>query len=198
MFRLTRKLRCIKHDLKAWSIPKFSKFRNQVEKNTTKLHIVESKLIADPYSHRLNTWYSRLLKQWEKLLLFNKRYWGNLARKKWLVDGDRNSRYFHHSANARKRSSTILRIKDTTGIWLEDPLVIRQQFLHDLSNRFISARGTLAELNCQLTSSVVTAVENAALIKPVTEEEIHTAVFQMDPHKAPGSDGFGASFYQDH
>ena len=74
MFKVTRQLCCIKHDLKAWSIPKFSNFRNQVEKNTTKLHIVESKLIADPHSHRLNAWYSRLLKQREKLLLFNKRY----------------------------------------------------------------------------------------------------------------------------
>jgi len=45
---------------------------------------------------------------------------------------------------------------------------------------------------------MVTPVENADLIKPVTNDEIHTAVFQMDPHKAPGSDGFGASFFQDH
>ena len=55
-----------------------------------------------------------------------------------------------------------------------------------------------AELNYTLASPVVAAVENADLIKPVTEEEIHAAVFQMDPHKAPGSDGFGASFFQDH
>jgi len=49
-----------------------------------------------------------------------------------------------------------------------------------------------------LATTVVTAEENADLIKPVTHEEIYKAVFQMDPHKAPGSDGFGASFYQDH
>jgi len=158
------------------------------------LHIVESKLIADPQSHRLNDWYFRLPKQRKKLLLFNKRYWGNLARKKWLVDGDRNSRYFHQSVNTRKHSCTIFRIKDTSGIWLEDPPVIRQKFIQDFSNRFTSARGALAELNCKLTSPVVTAVENAALIKLVTEDEIHTAVFQIDPHKAPGSDGFGAFF----
>jgi len=49
-----------------------------------------------------------------------------------------------------------------------------------------------------LASPVVTAEENAALIKPVTDEEIYAAAFQMDPLQAPGSDGFGASFYQDH
>jgi len=66
------------------------------------------------------------------------------------------------------------------------------------SDRFTSARGVLLELNGNLAFPVVTAEENADLIKPVTEDEIYTAVFQMDPHKAPGSDGFGASFYQDH
>jgi len=49
-----------------------------------------------------------------------------------------------------------------------------------------------------LTSPVVTDEENAALIKPVTDVEIYDAVFQMDPYKAPGPDGFGASFFQDH
>ena len=49
-----------------------------------------------------------------------------------------------------------------------------------------------------MATTVVTAEKNADLIKPVTDEEIYTAVFQMDPHKAPGSYGFGASFYQDH
>ena len=32
----------------------------------------------------------------------------------------------------------------------------------------------------------------------MTDEEIHNAIFQMDPYKAPGPDGFGASFYQQH
>jgi len=93
----------------------FQIFRNQVEKNTTQLHLVESKLIADPYSHRVNDWYFRLLKQREKLLLFNKRHGGNLARKKWIVDGDRNSRYFHQSESGLVQYSE-LRIRQVYGL----------------------------------------------------------------------------------
>ena len=198
MFRFTRKLRSIKSTLKIWSRAKFTHFRNQVGKNTTQLQFVESKMITDPQSQRLNAWHLRLLKQCEKLLLFNKCYWSNLARKKWLVDGDRSSRYFHQSARNRKRNCSILRIKDPSGVWLDDTHAIRQQFLQDYMQRFTSARGSLAVLNGPLTSPIVTAEENADLIKPVTNKEIYYAVFQMDPHKAPGSDGFGASFYQDH
>jgi len=194
MFRLTRKLHCIKRDFKIWSKSKFSNFRTQVDKNTSQLHLVESKLLADPASLRLNDWYVRLLKQREKLLLFNTRYWGNLARKKWLVDGDRNSRYFHQVAVSRERSNTILRIKETTGNWVEDPVSVSQHFIHDLSSRFTSVRGGHAEIHGTLASPVVTSAENVDLIKPVTDDEIHAAVFQMDPHKAPGSDGFGRLF----
>jgi len=169
-----------------------------MEKNTTQLQIVESKIITNPHSPRLNAWHLRLLKQREKLLLFNKCYWGALARKKWLVDCDRSSRYFHQSARNRKRNCSILRIKDPSGIWLDDPCTIRQQFLQDYMKRFTSARGSLAVLNDPLTFPIVTAEENEELIKPVTDKEIYDAVFHMDPHKAPGPDGFGASFYQDH
>ena len=80
---------------------------------------------TDPQSQRLNAWHLRLLKQLEKLLLFNKCYWGNLARKKLLVDGDRSSRYFHQSARNRKRNCSILRIRDSSGVWLDDTHAIR-------------------------------------------------------------------------
>ena len=69
MFWLTRKLRSIKLELKASSMTKFANFCKQVGKNTNILQLVESKLIADPLSIRLNDWYFRLLKQREKLLL---------------------------------------------------------------------------------------------------------------------------------
>ena len=124
MFRFTQKLRRIKSELKIWSRSKFANFRKQVEKNSAKLQFVESLIIADPHNHRLTGWHFRLLKQRERLLLFNKRYWGTLAHKKWLVDGDRNSRFFHQSATARKRHCAILRIKDPSGIWIEDPEVL--------------------------------------------------------------------------
>jgi len=110
------------------------------------------------------------------------------------VDGDRNSCFFHQSATNRKRGCSILRIKDTSGIWIEELPAIKQKFLVDFSTRFTSARGTRSGVNGFLATPVVTAEENAGLIKPVTDEEIYTAVFQLDPHKAPGSDGFGGVF----
>ena len=45
---------------------------------------------------------------------------------------------------------------------------------------------------------MITIEDNLELIRTMSEAEIHTVIFQMDPYKAPGPDGFGASFYQQH
>ena len=39
---------------------------------------------------------------------------------------------------------------------------------------------------------------NTELEKPYTEEDVHRALFQMAPSKAPGVDGFTTGFYQRH
>ncbi|KAG4162342.1 hypothetical protein ERO13_D01G110580v2, partial [Gossypium hirsutum] len=38
--------------------------------------------------------------------------------------------------------------------------------------------------------------ETRALISVASDEKVHRAVFSMDPLKAPGMDGFQASFFQ--
>ena len=198
MFRITRKLRAIKCELKGWSSHKFGNLRKQIERNSERLKLVESQLIDNPNSPRLNSWHYRLIKQREQLFLCNKRYWGNLARKSWLVDGDRHSRFFHQCITNRKHRSSLVRIKDDTGVWLEQLPMIQQKFIADFASRFTSSR-QLSSMNLSnLALATVTAQENLDLIRPVTVNEIHTALFDMDPHKAPGPDGFGASFFQDH
>jgi hypothetical protein len=42
----------------------------------------------------------------------------------------------------------------------------------------------------------VSASMNAGLVKPYTEAEVKTTLFQMYPMKAPGPDGFPAHFFQ--
>ena len=39
-------------------------------------------------------------------------------------------------------------------------------------------------------------MENEFLIDQFTEEEVRTAIFQMESNKAPGPDGFPPEFYQ--
>ena len=139
-----------------------------------------------------------MIKQREKLLLFNQSYWGQFARKQWLINGDRNSKFFHQSVSARKRRFNIIRIKDETGVWLNEFESIKNKFILEFSYRFKSSRPSLWSLPDLSISPVITTDENLELIRIVSEEEIHTVIFQMDPYNAPGPDGFITSFHQQH
>jgi len=75
--------------------------------------------------------------------LFNQKYWKKLARKEWLVDGDRHSRYFHQTMKVRKSRSKIIKIKDAFGVWIEEAPRIQQLFVHDFTSRFKSSDTTV-------------------------------------------------------
>lgn len=43
--------------------------------------------------------------------------WKQRSRVVWLKEGDSNSRFFHHKANARRRKNRILQLQDEYGNW---------------------------------------------------------------------------------
>ena len=79
MFNITKKLKLIKHEVKGWSKNHFGHFHDKLSRNTQKIEYVEDKLLTNHNSFRLNSWLTRLLKQGEKMMLFDQKYWGNLC-----------------------------------------------------------------------------------------------------------------------
>ena len=94
MFKFVQKLKRIKNEVKTWAKTHFGNFQEKLKKNTQTIEYVEEQLIQNPASLRLNSWLLRLLKQREKMILFNQKYWGKLQRKEWLINGDRNTTFF--------------------------------------------------------------------------------------------------------
>jgi len=44
---------------------------------------------------------------------------------------------------------------------------------------------------------MVSEEDNYLLLRPIQDQEVKDAIFQMDKYKALGPDGFGAAFFQD-
>jgi len=94
---------------------------------------------------------------------------------------------------ARKLRSTINKIKDSSGVWLEDDADIQKLFVNDFELCFTSAQGP-SNINVDLPD-MVSPEEHENLIKPIEDYERKEVVFQKGKFKAQGSDGFSAALF---
>ena len=129
------------------------------------------------------------------MLLFNQKYWAQLARKEWLVKGDRNSTYFQRRVNIRRKKCENTKLKDDISIWIDDPLCIRQNFLLNYSERFKSLYRTPRTFLVLGLPSLITQQYNEQLTQLPTMKEIKKAVFEINHNKTPRSNGFSAGFF---
>ena len=47
-------------------------------------------------------------------------FWHQRSRVAWLKEGDRNTKFYHACASQRKRTNTILGLRDDQGEWYSD------------------------------------------------------------------------------
>jgi hypothetical protein len=122
--------------------------------------------------------------------------WRQRAKEAWLQFGDRNTKYFHACATQKKQRSQIMKIKDLVGQWCHCQEDIEKAFVDFYTELFTA--GAEEELNdCLEAIDMKVSMEmNRKLLADFTQEEIVTAMQEMSPIKAPGPDGFSASFYQ--
>lgn len=76
MYRVTMKLRKIKWALKEWNKKENVWSMKNLDRNQGKLKRAKKKLVEEPDNEIRIKHYERLLKQREKILLFNQNYWG--------------------------------------------------------------------------------------------------------------------------
>jgi len=106
--------------------------------NSEKLQYIEECLIEEPESYGFNQWNERMIRRQERLLVFYQRYWGKYYRKKWLTEGDRNSKFFHQNVKNHKNKNSIVRILDSSGTWIDKQIAIQDKFVEEFKNRLIT------------------------------------------------------------
>lgn len=129
------------------------------------------------------------------LLIQEEDFWKQRAKAFWLRDGDMNTRFFHATASARKKTNTIQKLLGNDGVWYDsedDMCEIVKNYFTDL---FEASDGVYDPVISTVLPRVTNS-ENALLTEPFTIEEFKKALFQMHPDKSPGPDGFNPVFFQ--
>ncbi|XP_042965872.1 uncharacterized protein LOC122299567 [Carya illinoinensis] len=119
----------------------------------------------------------------------------HLAKKSWLKDGDRNSKFYHAYLNA-KNHAKIKEMRLVASTCLNSPFEIHKVVV-DYFNNFLGVGGfrDLPNLS-DLIDPVITIDENMVLCQAPSLNEIKDALFNIFIDSSPGPDGFGSGFYR--
>ena len=129
------------------------------------------------------------------LLFQEETYWKQRAKMFWLAEGDENTRFFHSSATARKKSNRIAYLVDDNNnhVDSQDGMC---NIVHDYFSELFTGNTTEEDSVNMSSPRRVTEAQNAQLVMELTFEEFTMAIKQMHPDKASGPDGLNPAFFQ--
>ena len=92
--------------------------------------IIQNGMTNDTYIKQKN-----LQNEWEELCGREEEYWRQKSRELWLQQGDKNTKYFHASAQKKRAAKTIFSIKDSvTGNVLTNSQHIKEEGVRFFKN----------------------------------------------------------------
>lgn len=144
----------------------------------------------------------QLLEEWEEILHQEQLIWYQKSRSNFLLDGDRNTRYYHLATKIRRRSNNISALQVPSGEWVMELPEIKKLLL-DFFGSLYTAEPINPSLHSPQTSisctfPAMTESQLASLEVPFSETEVTDTLKMMGAYKAPGPDGYPAVFFQQH
>ena len=115
-----------------------------------------------------------------------------------MIQGDRNTSFYHVSTIARRKRNHIAAVLDDLGIWLTEEREVMEHFRRGFIKLYTTSQESGQwvpnvgyQWRAQLTDEVKSSLEERVSI-----DEIKHALWSMKPYKAPGPDGLHAGFFQ--
>ena len=181
----------------AWNKSHFGNIFARKRKIMARLNGIQRVVAVRPSSSLLDL-ENNLLKELDVELGQEQDLWTLKSRINWMVQGDRNTAFFHVSTLVRRKRNQISAIKNGVGEWLyADAKImeyIRKGFIDIYTSSSISSdrvQSGHSQWQARLSEE-----EKESLGSLVTEDEIKAALWSFKAFKAPGLDGLHAGFFQ--
>ncbi|XP_074299534.1 uncharacterized protein LOC141630656 [Silene latifolia] len=198
MFRVTKKLKGLKHRLQELNREQFSDIENLTHVTEIALQNFQEQLRHDPLNNEVCKAERACAQELMGLRKAKEMYLAQKAKESWVKDGDSNPSFFHSSIKRRRSMNRVYQISDAAGKMCttpEDIKVAFEQFYKGLLGTSTEVKhvkpGVIKSGQC------LTDEQREMLSAPVTDEEIKAAMFSIPGTKAPGPDGYSSQFFKD-
>ncbi|KAJ9566561.1 hypothetical protein OSB04_002527 [Centaurea solstitialis] len=190
------KLKALKKDIRLWRLEVNKKQNGSLETLKESLFDIDRRAEISPISSpdsRLRQDVLIKIKELEHVKILDLK---QKARVRWAVDGDENSKFFHGLINHNRRTNFIHGLS-SNGMWVADPLEIKKIAFDYFAAKFAnppSVRPSFVSPHFKKLDSE----QSSLLERPITMDELKSAVLDCGSDKAPGPDGFTLAFYKSH
>lgn len=123
-------------------------------------------------------------------------FWQQKTSQKWMLSGDKNTKYFHASVKSERSRNGLDMLVDDDGNTHKSEASkgdVAAKYFQDL---FTSSYPDNCEEIFHDFSPRITSDMNGSLMRVVTKEEVKEAVFSIKPFSALGYDGMTGFFFQ--
>ncbi|KAL6580846.1 hypothetical protein OROMI_006769 [Orobanche minor] len=122
-------------------------------------------------------------------------FWKQKSNVKWTVEGERNSRFFHHIVKKKRQKNSIHTIR-LDGNVTTDPKEISNSAVAYFKNCFDEDNICREDFDPTIIPSIITSEWNMHLCDHPTSSDIRNCVFDIDGDSCAGPDGYNAKFFQ--
>ncbi|XP_061357803.1 uncharacterized protein LOC133302092 [Gastrolobium bilobum] len=179
--------------IKQWNKDVFGNIHHKKNRLIGRLEGIQRAISEQNKSH-LEKIEGKIRGELEQVLEQEELLWFEKSRATWIAQGDRNTKYYHTKTIVRRRRSKILELKDDAGNLIrEDHNIARviNAYFSKLFSEENHDRPWVQTLWPKVGDE--TAVNLGA---PISKDEVRRAFFSMKDSKAPGEDGYTATFYK--
>ncbi|KAL5836959.1 hypothetical protein ACOSQ3_014128 [Xanthoceras sorbifolium] len=180
--------------LENWSKVKFGSLKKAIDRKRCEINLLYERQQTNQVLEDIKSREREL----ESLLSKEELYWKQRSMVDWLLAGDKNSKFFHRRASARKKKNLISSLLDGRGVRRESEQGMSSVVFDYFSDLFKSIQPSSSDFSAasSFLECKVDAHMAGRLGEAFTRAEVRAAVFDMGSNKAPGPDGFHALFFQ--
>ncbi|GKC55709.1 RNA-directed DNA polymerase, eukaryota [Tanacetum coccineum] len=184
MMNMMMKLKFLKTKIREWNKENMLNMKNVKAKHKEELEALEeiidkgngNEVVVNKRMEVVNT-----LQKIDKIHSFEM---AQKAKVNWSIEGDENTSFFHGMLNKKRRQQNIRGIM-IDGIWIDNPIRVKDEFFQHFSSRFDKPNARRAHIEMRYPKTI-TCDQQADLERDVSNEEIKRAVWDCGTDKSPG------------
>lgn len=123
-------------------------------------------------------------------------YWFHQAKSKWVMLGDKNTRFFHQATISRRRHNRIAALLNNDNNWVYDDQQLLDMVVAFYQGLYASSLPADSSFPCSISFLSIKEDDLARLQDPISMVETRSALFSMGNFKSPGPDGYHPMFFK--